>query len=252
MEPSHSGASVELANVTRAFGERTVLRGIDLEVGRREFVVLVGASGCGKSTLLRVIAGLDHGAGGEVRVTAQHAIVFQDARLLPWRPVWRNVTLGLRGPANELRQRAAQALEEVGLADHATAWPGTLSGGEAQRVALARALVRTPELLLLDEPFAALDALTRLRMQRQVADLWQRHEIATLMVTHDVEEALLLADRVLVMGDGRIAEEFTISLSRPRDPRQQKFTELRYRLLGSLGVEDAATALHEAPQMVTR
>lgn len=239
MADSATDRSVELSQVARTFGERTVLRGIDLEVGRREFVVLVGPSGCGKSTLLRIIAGLDRGANGEVSVTSQHAIVFQDARLLQWRPVWRNVVLGLRGSTSELRQRANRALEEVGLGERATAWPGTLSGGEAQRVALARALVRTPELLLLDEPFAALDALTRLRMQRQVADLWHRHAIAALMVTHDVEEALLLADRVLVMGDGRIAEEFTISLPRPRDPRQLEFTDLRYRLLGSLGVEDA-------------
>ena len=231
------GGEVRLRGVGRTFGSRTVLDGVDLTVARNEFVVLVGASGCGKSTLLRIVAGLDDGATGEVDVTGEHGIVFQDARLLPWRPVWRNVVFGLRGPRAELRARADKALAEVGLAGRADAWPLTLSGGEAQRVALARALVRTPDLLLLDEPFAALDALTRLTMQRQVAELWRRHEITTLMVTHDVEEALLLADRVLLVDGGRIAAQIPVDLPRPRDPRDAAFAALRHRLLLRLGVD---------------
>ncbi|MEU7695621.1 ABC transporter ATP-binding protein [Microbispora hainanensis] len=229
--------AIRLRGVGRTFGDRAVLAGIDLAVAQHEFAVLVGASGCGKSTLLRIVAGLDSDATGEVHVGGEHAIVFQDARLLPWRTVWRNVVFGLRGSRADLRARADRALEEVGLPGRGDSWPLTLSGGEAQRVALARALVRTPDLLLLDEPFAALDALTRLKMQRQVAGLWRRHEITTLMVTHDVEEALLLADRVLLVDGGRIADEIRVGLPRPRDPRDPEFAALRYRLLLSLGVD---------------
>ncbi|GAA0595764.1 ABC transporter ATP-binding protein [Actinomadura livida] len=232
-----TGPAISLRGVGRTFGDRAVLQGVDLAVAQHEFVVLVGASGCGKSTLLRIVAGLDSDATGEVQVAGEHAIVFQDARLLPWRPVWRNVAFGLRGPRAELRARADRALAEVGLPGRGDSWPLTLSGGEAQRVALARALVRTPDLLLLDEPFAALDALTRLKMQRQVAELWRHHEITTLMVTHDVEEALLLADRVLLVDSGRIAEEIPVGLPRPRDPRDAGFAALRHRLLLSLGVD---------------
>jgi sulfonate transport system ATP-binding protein len=187
---SGAGAVVHIEGVGRVFEGRRVLSDIDLTVSTGEFVVLVGKSGCGKSTLQRIVGGLDAGADGRIDVTANRAVVFQDPRLLPWKPVWKNVILGLGGGGQDLRRKALATLAEVGLTERADAWPVTLSGGEAQRVALARALVRTPELLLLDEPFAALDALTRLKMQQQVLRLWRAHGIAALFVTHDVDEAL--------------------------------------------------------------
>ena len=231
---------VELVGVERSFDGRPVLSGIDLRIAAGEFVTLVGRSGCGKSTLLKIVGGLDKGALGRISVPGRRAIVFQDARLLPWKRVWRNVTIGLEGTGSALRGRALAALSEVGLAERIEAWPLTLSGGEAQRVALARALVRTPDLLLLDEPFAALDALTRLQMQGQIAELWRRHGMAILLVTHDVDEALLLADRVVLIDRGRIASDDAIALPRPRHRDDPAFARVRRDLLGRLGVvEDA-------------
>ena len=168
-------------------------------------MALLGASGSGKTTLLRILAGLEAATAASVRVPEVRTVVYQEPRLVASKRVWRNVVIGLPRAERRHRDRAVAALREVGLGDKADAWPGTLSGGEAQRVALARALVREPELLLLDEPFAALDALTRLRMQDLVADLCARHRPGALLVTHDVEEAVLLADRVLVLRDGRIS-----------------------------------------------
>lgn len=233
-----SHVAVQLRGVGRVFDGRRVLAGIDLTIRSGEFVVLVGKSGCGKSTLLKIVGGLDSGAEGVIDVSPDQAIVFQDPRLLPWKPVWKNVILGLEGSQAQLRERARDALAEVGLADHAHAWPLTLSGGEAQRVALARALVRTPNLLLLDEPFAALDALTRLKMQQQVIALWRRHRIAALFVTHDVDEALLLADRIVLIADGAIARIFEIGLSRPRHREHPRFVAFRKELLQALGVNE--------------
>src|SRR6201999_3912796 len=184
---------------------RIVLDHLDLRIDGDELVVLLGPSGCGKSTLLRLLAGLDKPDGGRIEVPTKRAIVFQGDRLLPWQRVLRNVTLGLRGP--DADQRARKALAEVNLAGRETAWPKQLSGGEAQRVALARALVSDPELVLLDEPFAALDAITRLRMHDLVRDLRSQHDATMLLVTHDVEEAISLGDRILVMRDGQIASE---------------------------------------------
>ncbi|GAB2900351.1 ABC transporter ATP-binding protein [Streptomyces mayteni] len=231
-----SAPSVDVRGLTRAFDGRTVIDGLDLTIGRGEFVALLGHSGCGKSTLLRVLAGLDDEIGGRVTVPARRSVAFQSPRLMPWLKVWRNVVLGLPGrPDPEL---AGRYLAEVGMTGHATAWPKTLSGGEAQRVSLARALVREPELLLLDEPFGALDALTRGRAQRLVGELWQRHRCAILLVTHDVEEALLLADRVLVMDGGSIAHEITVDLPRPRGVGSTELVRLRGRLLSWLGVSD--------------
>jgi len=226
---------VRVRGLRRAFGGRQILRGVDLDLAPGEFVALLGASGSGKSTLLRAVAGLDTQAEGELDVPERRAVVFQEHRLLPWTRVWRNVTLGLHGRG--LRERALRALDEVGLAARADAWPLTLSGGESQRVALARALVRTPELLLLDEPFGALDALTRIKAQALVARLWSRHRPAVLLVTHDVAEALLLADRALVLADGRIAEELPIAIPRPRPVDHPDFAALRRRLLAALGVD---------------
>jgi sulfonate transport system ATP-binding protein len=227
-------AVVRVRGLGRRFGERSVLKNLDLDIAGGEFVALLGASGCGKSTLLRILADLDRDVTGEIEVPVRRSVAFQAPRLMPWKRVWRNVVLGLSGKAG--KPRAIAALEEVGIGHRADQWPKVLSGGEAQRVSLARALVREPDLLLLDEPFAALDALTRLKAQELVGELWQRHGCAVLLVTHDVEEALLLSDRVLVMKDGVIAHEERLTLTRPRDVADPEFAALRGRLLGWLGV----------------
>jgi sulfonate transport system ATP-binding protein len=227
---------VRVRNLVRRFGDRRVIDGLDLSIMPGEFVVLLGASGCGKSTLLRILADLDRDFTGEVAVPVRRAVAFQAPRLMPWKSVWRNVVLGLPGAPD--RQCAITALEEVGLGHRADVWPKVLSGGEAQRASLARALVREPDLLLLDEPFAALDALTRIKAQVLVADLWQRHACAILLVSHDVEEAALLADRILVMKDGMIGHEVRVDLPRPRHRAAGEFVLLRRRLLQWLGVED--------------
>ncbi|MEW5686958.1 MAG: ABC transporter ATP-binding protein [Pseudomonadota bacterium] len=234
--PAAPGASpaVSVRNFTRRFGDVTVLHDLDIEIARGEFVALLGRSGSGKTTLLRTLAGIDAAPAHEVQTPSARAVVFQDARLLPWKRVWKNVTLGLRTP--DARSRAEAALTEVGLEHRLDAWPATLSGGEAQRVSLARALVRDPGLLLLDEPFAALDALTRLRMHDLVLSLWRQHAPAVLLVTHDVDEAIALADRVLVLEQGRIAAEERIDLPRPR-ANDAAFQDIRSRLLARLGVD---------------
>ncbi len=231
---------VRIAGLTRRFGDHTVLDRLDIDIAQGEFVALLGRSGSGKSTLLRTLAGLDPVEQGEVAMPSRVAVVFQDPRLLPWKRVWRNVALGLDDP--DPKARALAALSEVELAHRVDAWPLTLSGGEAQRAGLARALVRAPELLLLDEPFAALDALTRLRMQALVSRLWQVHRPAVLLVTHDVDEAVLLADRVLVLEHGRIAVERAIDIPRPRRPSAPGFAEIRAILLGALGVHEQEAA----------
>ncbi|RSM36815.1 ABC transporter ATP-binding protein [Amycolatopsis balhimycina DSM 5908] len=228
----------EVRDLTKRFGDRTVLKGLNLTVERGEFVALLGRSGSGKSTLLRVLAGLDDEVEGSAEVTGTVSVAFQQPRLLPWRKVWRNVVLGLRqdGVAKSRnRALADQALAEVHLTAHADDWPLTLSGGEAQRVSLARALVREPDLLLLDEPFGALDALTRLAMHTLVQDLWRRHRPGVLLVTHDVDEALRLADRVLVLDGGRI-----VAAHRPREAAGHD--DLRRRVLADLGVNEDAVA----------
>jgi sulfonate transport system ATP-binding protein len=226
---------VEITGLRRAFDGRVVLDGLDLTIRRGEFVALIGRSGTGKSTLLRGLAGLDSGLEGEMAVTGTVSMAFQGARLLPWKRVIDNVALGLRGQDPTGAARAA--LGEVGLEDHERAWPLTLSGGEAQRVSLARALTREPDLLLLDEPFGALDALTRISMHRLVLGLWTRHRPAVLLVTHDVDEALALADRVLVLGDGRISHQSSVDVERPRDRDHPELISLRNRLLTELGVD---------------
>jgi sulfonate transport system ATP-binding protein len=236
--------AVTVRGLTRRFGERAVIDRLDLDIAQGEFVALVGASGCGKSTLLRVLADLDQEIEGEVTVPIRRAVAFQAPRLMPWKPVWRNVVLGLPGPAD--RARADEALAEVGLSHRADVWPKVLSGGEAQRASLARALVREPDLMLLDEPFGALDALTRIKAQALVAELWQKHGCAILLVTHDVEEALLLADRVLVMKDGRIAHEVVVGLDRPRSLDAPSFSEQRGQILEWLGVTGHMMARPEA------
>ncbi|CAM5348973.1 ABC transporter ATP-binding protein [Streptomyces avidinii] len=227
-------AAVRVEGLTRSFGGRPVIDGLDLTLRTGQFTVLLGRSGCGKSTLLRILAGLDREIQGEVLVPERRAVAFQAPRLMPWKRVWRNVLLGL--PGRPERERAERALAEVGLEHRTDAWPKTLSGGEAQRASLARALVREPDLLLLDEPFGALDALTRIKAQQLVAELWQRRGCAVLLVTHDVDEAVLLADRVLVMDEGRIAYDTEVALERPRSVGDAGFAQLRARLLSELGV----------------
>jgi sulfonate transport system ATP-binding protein len=228
--------------LSRRFGDNLVLDDLDLDLASGAFVALLGRSGSGKTTLLRTLAGLDPApAEADIQVPTPTAVVFQEPRLLPWKPIWENVALGLTG--DNPRRRAEAALAEVELTHRKDAWPLTLSGGEAQRAALARALVRQPGLLLLDEPFAALDALTRMRMHALVLDLWRVHAPTTLIVTHDVDEALLLADRVLVLEHGRIASDVAVDLPRPRDPAEPGFGPLRARLLRALGVEPVARLL---------
>jgi sulfonate transport system ATP-binding protein len=227
--------TVRIRNLTRGFGARIVLDRLDLDLAPGAHVALLGRSGSGKTTLLRTLAGLDPApVDAEIRLPRPLAMVFQEPRLLPWKPVWQNVALGLEGA--DIRARAERALREVGLADHFDAWPATLSGGEAQRVALARALVREPGLLLLDEPFAALDALTRLRMHALVTDLWRVHAPTTLIVTHDVDEAILLADRAVVLEGGRLVADIAIDLDHPRRHGDPGFSALRQLLLAKLGV----------------
>jgi len=236
--PEARGA-VRITGLVRAFGGRRILDGLDLSLDEDEFVALIGRSGSGKSTLLRALAGLDHtvdGAGG-ISAPDRISMVFQDARLLPWKRVLDNVLLGLAGADAEERGRAA--LREVGLAGRERAWPVELSGGEQQRVSLARSLVRDPELLLADEPFGALDALTRIRMHALLRRLCERHRPAVLLVTHDVDEAIVLADRVVVLDGGRIAADITVDLGGPRRPDRPEYAALRDRLLGHLGVPTA-------------
>jgi sulfonate transport system ATP-binding protein len=239
-QPLATGArAVHVRGVARHFGDRSVLRGVDLDLVPGEFVALLGRSGTGKSTLLRILAGLDTEYDGEVLVPTRRCVVFQESRLLPWRRVLPNVLLGLpREAGNGLREKGMSALREVGLVDHATAWPVTLSGGEAQRVALARAFVREPQLMLLDEPFGALDALTRIRMHELLARLHTRHRPAVVLVTHDVDEAIGLADRVLVLRDGALSLDVPVDVTRPRDRSERTFVDLRRRLLAELGVVD--------------
>jgi sulfonate transport system ATP-binding protein len=215
------GASVVLDGLCKSFGERRVLDDIQLAVPPGQFVAIVGRSGSGKSTLLRLLCGLEDPTQGSAQVIdadgrdarAQVRVVFQEPRLLPWKSLLANVGIGSRG-VNDARAR--QVLTAVGLGDRLQDYPGVLSGGQRQRVALARALVHEPCVMLLDEPFGALDALTRIEAQQLVEGLWVEHGFTALLVTHDVTEAVLLADRVLLIEDGRIAESFAVTVPRPR------------------------------------
>jgi sulfonate transport system ATP-binding protein len=227
-------AAVQVRGLVRRYDDRAILDGVDLDIAPGEFVALLGKSGSGKSTLLRALAGLDSGVdgSGELVVPLNVSVVFQDSRLLPWARVLDNVVLGLGG-ADE---RGRKSLEEVGLAGREQAWPNELSGGEQQRVALARSLVREPELLLADEPFGALDALTRLKMHVLLRKLCAAHQPAVLLVTHDVDEAIVLADRVIVLDEGQIVASELISLNTPRSPADPGFAAVRARLLDALGV----------------
>ena len=235
--PIRPSAAVSIRGLSRSFGAQRVLDQLQLDIEAGSFVALLGRSGSGKSTLLRTLAGLDPVTVGTVKLPAERAVVFQEPRLVPWKRVAVNVAMGIRSADRD--ERTARVLGEVGLTHRAQAWPVTLSGGEAQRAALARALMRDPRLLLLDEPFAALDALTRINMQRMVEQLWVARRPSVLLVTHDVDEALQLADRVLVLADGRIALDEAVTLPRPRQPDDARYAGLRRALLNALGVETA-------------
>jgi len=226
--------TVVVKGLYRVYGDRAVIRGLDLQIDRGEFVALLGESGCGKTTLLRALAGLDDIDGGRIDSPSRPAVVFQEHRLLPWASLWRNVALGLESP--DARARAEAALKEVGLSGREEDWPRNLSGGQAQRVALARALVGEPSLLLFDEPFAALDALTRIKMHGLVKELVAAHRPGVLLVTHDVDEAIALADRILVMRDGAIAASYSVSATANAQRRSQDAADLRSQLLEQLGV----------------
>ena len=234
-------AGVRIAGLTRRFGDHVVLDSLDLDIAPGQFVALLGRSGSGKSTLLRALAELDHdvAGAGTLDIPTNVSVVFQDSRLLPWRRVLDNVVLGLRTP--DARRRGTSALAEVGLAGRERAWPNELSGGEQQRAALARSLVGEPQLLLADEPFGALDALTRIRMHGLLRELCRRHRPTVLLVTHDVDEAVLLADRVVVLDRGRISLDLNLGLPQPRSHRDPRFQEHRERLLTALGVKEGTS-----------
>jgi len=230
------GIALHVEQVVKRYNGREVLHGIELRAAPGEFVAIVGRSGCGKSTLLRLVAGLEAADGGAVTLDERPGgarqqstrVMFQDARLLPWKRVLDNVALGL---PRERRAEAAEVLAQVGLADRANDWPARLSGGQRQRVALARALVHHPRLLLLDEPLGALDALTRIEMQALIELLWRRLGFTALLVTHDVSEAIALADRVVLIEDGRITLDQRVPLARPRQRGSAAFAQLEEAVL---------------------
>jgi sulfonate transport system ATP-binding protein len=247
------GASLDVERISHAFdiddSVLPVLDDVNFSVKPGEFVALLGPSGCGKSTLLRLVAGLEAPRSGVLRedgdpVTGpfpSRVVVFQDPTLLPWRTVWNNVALGLeaQGILKSQRQRVDAALELVGLSQFRNAYPHQLSGGMAQRVALARALVNDPKILILDEPLGKLDSLTRITMQAELVALWQRKGFTTLLVTHDVEEALFLANRVIVFSDrpARIKADIAVDRPYPRHRGDPRLAELRRNILGLLGLD---------------
>src|SRR5919202_2471330 len=248
------GTELKILDLTKKFGSISVLKSVNLEVHPGEFVAIVGRSGCGKSTLLGLVAGLETPREGGVLLAGEPVrklsrtvrVMFQDARLLPWKHVIENVGLGLQ---NDWRSRAEWALEQVGLKERAREWPAVLSGGQRQRVALARTLVSQPRLLLLDEPLGALDALTRIEMQRLIEKLWQEQQLWALLVTHDVEEAVVLADRVIVIEQGQIALDLPVTLPRPRQTGDAEFAHLKERVLDRVMSREGTYTNNKVVQM---
>ncbi|BBI36622.1 ATP-binding cassette domain-containing protein [Cohnella abietis] len=222
MSNIHEGNQLHIESVSKRFGEKDVLQGVTLAIPSGQFVAIVGRSGCGKSTLLRLIAGLDEPTEGKLSfdssdikgIREDTRMLFQDARLLPWKKAVDNVKIGVKSGNVD---KALEALGQVGLKDRAQDWPGVLSGGQRQRIALARALAGSPQLLLLDEPLGALDALTRIEMQQLIENLWAEQQFTAVLVTHDVSEAVALADRVILIENGQIALDILITLDRPRE-----------------------------------
>ena len=235
------GAEILIEQLHKFYGNVKVLEDLDLHIAAGEFVAIVGRSGCGKSTLLRLVADLEQPSYGEIKfkslrnfregITSNDIrVMFQDPRLLPWKNILSNVQLGL----NKTHfPKATQLVEKVGLKEKATLWPSQLSGGQRQRVALARALSHTPRILLLDEPLGALDALTRLDMQSLIEKLWLEQGFTTILVTHDVSEAVQLADRIILLDKGRIAQQFNVDLPRPRQ-KSMAFTTLEQQVLNAV------------------
>lgn len=243
------GLALTIRGLSKSFGDNQVLRGIDLHIPAGQFVAIVGQSGCGKSTLLRLIAGLETATAGTIDLGEEARaedvrVMFQEPRLLPWARVLSNVEVGLgrdRSSA-DAQARAESALVEVGLAEKRTQWPAVLSGGQRQRVALARALVSRPRVLAFDEPLGALDALTRISMQRLLERVWHDQGFTAILVTHDVAEAVALADRVLVIEDGGISHDIEIDLPRPRRRGSAELAALEGSILKNLlqGTEDTS------------
>lgn len=244
------GLGLTIRGLRKSFGDNEVLRGIDLYIPAGQFVAIVGRSGCGKSTLLRLIAGLDKPTAGSIGFRAEARaedirVMFQEPRLLPWARVLSNVEVGLGRDriSADARARAEQALAEVGLADKREQWPAVLSGGQKQRVALARALVSRPRVLAFDEPLGALDALTRISMQRLLGRVWHDQGFTAILVTHDVSEAVALADRVLVIEEGRIAHDMDVDVVRPRQRGSADLAALEGGILRDLLKGDDSTDL---------
>lgn len=252
MGSSAKGTNLSILDLTKVFGKKAVLNSLNLEVAPGEFVAIVGRSGCGKSTLLRLVSGLDKSTSGGIllddeplrKLSGSVRVMFQDPRLLPWKRVIENVGLGLQG---DWREKALWALDKVGLKDRADEWPYVLSGGQRQRVSLARALVSQPRLLLLDEPLGALDALTRLEMQQLIENLWIERGFTAFLVTHDVEEAVALADRVILIDEGRITLDLPVTLPRPRDRGSEVFVSIREAVLDRVMTNEGAQVADTQP-----
>ncbi|MGZ5903988.1 MAG: ATP-binding cassette domain-containing protein [Reyranella sp.] len=247
------GVALTLRGLTKSFGAHSVLHGIDLHVPAGQFLTVIGKSGCGKSTLLRILAGLDAPTGGEVLFDGQASrqsphvarLMFQEPRLLPWARVLGNVDVGFgaRRTAPGADRRALAKLAEVGLEGRAHDWPAVLSGGQKQRVALARALASRPNLLALDEPLGALDALTRIEMQGLLESVWQEEGFTAVLVTHDVTEAVMLGDRVVLIEDGIVKLEVDVPIARPRRRGSPQVAALEERILSHLFADAPRTSL---------
>lgn len=249
-----NGVNVQINSLEKSYGKREVLNGVNVNIKAGEFVAIVGKSGCGKSTFLRLVAGLEDAKAGSIQLNEERLqglnkkarMMFQDGRLLPWKRVIDNVCIGLPG---DQQKKALESLTQVGLEDRANDFPSMLSGGQKQRVALARALVHEPNLLLLDEPLGALDALTRLEMQELIETLWTEKKFTAILVTHDVEEAVAIADRVILIEDGRIALNQNIALARPRKRTNPTFgmyvEEILTRIMNKRTEKEYTQPFHE-------
>ena len=244
LAPEPAGAPVTARGLAKSFGDKRVLAGFDLHAPAGQFLAIIGRSGCGKSTLLRLLAGLDELDAGRIAFGDESEttpggvarVMFQEPRLLPWANVISNVEVGLGAARKDpsARQRALEALDAVGLADRAHEWPSVLSGGQKQRVALARALVSRPRFLALDEPLGALDALTRIEMQGLLESVWRRERFTAILVTHDVGEAIALADRIVLIEHGAVALDLEVDLPRPRHRSAPRFGQLEEQILDRL------------------